>query len=78
MLAPLPKTKPPPKTGGAGTGFTTCTPTSTVDVAVQVVNPVPAPPVLGGGFVYGNGANTPVASANPPQGIVNDDQGKPK
>lgn len=51
---------------------------STVDVAVQVVNPVPAPPVLGGGFVYGNGANTPVASSNPPQGIVNDDQGKPQ
>lgn len=51
---------------------------STVDVAVQVVNPVPAPPVLGGGFVYGNGANTAVASSNPPQGIVNDDQGKPQ
>jgi hypothetical protein len=49
---------------------------STVDVGVQVVNPVPAPPVLGGGFVFGNGANTPVASSNPPQGIVNDDQGK--
>ena len=51
---------------------------STVDVAVQVVNPVPAPPVLGGGFVFGNGANTPVASSNPQQGIVNDDQGKPQ
>jgi len=51
---------------------------STVDVAVQVVNPVPAPPVLGGGFGYGNGANTPVASSNPQQGIVNDDQGKPQ
>ena len=51
---------------------------STVDTAVQVVNPVPAPPVLGGGFVYGNGANTPVASSNPTQGIVNDDQGKPQ
>jgi hypothetical protein len=49
---------------------------STVDVAVQVVTPVPAPPVLGGGFVYGNGANTPVALSNPQQGIVNDDQGK--
>jgi hypothetical protein len=51
---------------------------STVDVGVQVVNPVPAPPVLGGGFIYGNGANTPVASSNPPQGIVNDDQGGPQ
>ena len=51
---------------------------STVDVAVQVVNPVPAPPVLGGGFVYGNGANTAVASSNPLQGIVNDDQGEPQ
>ena len=51
---------------------------STVDTAVQVVNPVPAPPVLGGGFVYGNGANTAIASSNPQQGIVNDDQGKPQ
>jgi hypothetical protein len=51
---------------------------STVDAEVQVVNPVPAPPVLGGGFVYGNRANIAVASANPPQGIVNDDQGKPQ
>ena len=51
---------------------------STVDTAVQVVNPVPAPPVLGGGFVFGNGANTPVALSNPQQGIVNDDQGKPQ
>jgi len=51
---------------------------STVDAAVQVVNPVPAPPVLGGGFVYGNGANTAVASSNPLQGIVNDDQGGPQ
>lgn len=51
---------------------------STVDAAVQVENPVPAPPVLGGGFVYGNGANTPVASSDPPQGIVNDDQGGPQ
>ena len=51
---------------------------STVDTAVQVVNPVPAPPVLGGGFIYGNGANTPVASSNPQQGIVNDDQGNPQ
>lgn len=42
---------------------------STVDAEVQVVNPVPAPPVLGG-------ANTEVASSNPPQGIVNDDQGE--
>ena len=49
---------------------------STVDAGVQVKNPVPAPPVLGGGFVYGNGANIPVASSNPSQGIVNDDQGK--
>ena len=49
---------------------------STVDVAVQVVTPVPAPPVLGGGFVYGNGANISVALSNPQQGIVNDDQGK--
>jgi uncharacterized protein with beta-barrel porin domain len=50
----------------------------TQDPAIQVENPVPAPPVLGGGYVYGNGTNTPVASSNPTQGIVNDDQGGPR
>jgi hypothetical protein len=46
---------------------------STVDVSVQVVTSVPAPPVLGS--VIGDGIGDPKASSAPPQGIVNDDQG---
>ena len=49
---------------------------STVDAEVQVENPVPAPPVLGGGYAYS--AGTEVPSSDAPQGIVNDDQGEPQ
>ena len=50
----------------------------TVDVGVQVADLFAAPPVLGAGYVIGDEDTTAFVSPNPPQGIVNDDQGKPQ
>jgi len=50
----------------------------TVDVGVQVADLFAAPPVLGAGYVAGDEDTTAFVSPNPPQGIVNDDQGKPQ
>jgi hypothetical protein len=50
----------------------------TVDVGVQVADLFAAPPVLGAGYVISDEDTTAFVSPNPPQGIVNDDQGKPQ
>jgi hypothetical protein len=50
----------------------------TVDVGLQLFDPFVPPPVLGAGYVVGDEDNTAFVSPNPPQGIVNDDQGKPQ
>jgi hypothetical protein len=50
----------------------------TVDVGLQLFDPFVPPPVLGAGYVIGNEFDTAVVSPNPPQGIVNDDQGQPQ
>ena len=49
-----------------------------VDAEVQVLDPFVPPPVLGAGYVNGNDVDTAIVSPNPPQGIVNDDQGQPQ
>jgi hypothetical protein len=50
----------------------------TVDVGLQLFDPFVPPPVLGAGYVVGDEDTTAFVSPNPPQGIVNDDQGRPQ
>ena len=50
----------------------------TVDVGLELFDPFTPPPVLGAGYVIGEEDTTAFVSPNPPQGIVNDDQGKPQ
>jgi hypothetical protein len=50
----------------------------TVDAGLLFFDPFVPPPVLNAGYVVGDEDNTAFVSPNPPQGIVNDDQGKPQ